>query len=197
VAQKITRDVIDSHLACRFKSYLRLSGQRGNNSEYESWLTELITRERLVSIATLISRHTEQGIIREPHLALSTLADAPELVLDGMLENTIFSLRFDALIKVPGSSYLGNFHHIPILFHEGPVQPTQRLLLSLLSIAIAQIQERVPATGLIWRSQRVPATLDLLPYLDSARHVMNELSLVQTGASIPPLVLNRYCKVCE
>jgi len=130
-------------------------------------------------------------------LALSTLADAPELVLDGMLENTIFSLRFDALIKVPGSSYLGNFHYIPILFHEGPVQPTQRLLLSLLSIAIAQIQERVPATGLIWRSQRVPATLDLLPYLDSARHVMNELSLVQTGASIPPLILNSYCQVCE
>ena len=35
---KITRDVLENHLRCKYKGYLKLFGQRGSKSDYEVML---------------------------------------------------------------------------------------------------------------------------------------------------------------
>ena len=42
---KIARDVLESYLNCKYKGYLKLTGQQGTKSDYENLLTEL--RDRL------------------------------------------------------------------------------------------------------------------------------------------------------
>jgi hypothetical protein len=40
------------------------------------------------------------------------------LLLDATVEAEEFGLRFDALQRASGSSRLGNFHYVPVVFHE-------------------------------------------------------------------------------
>jgi hypothetical protein len=144
MAEKITRDVLESHLACSYKCHLKLAGQQGSKSNYESWLTDLRVREKAGSIADLIAHHGERGIIREIPLVVSTLKTGPAVILDGTFENERFSLRFDGLIKVQGPSDLGQFHYVPVLFHEGQIQATQRVLVELFSLVLQELQGRAP-----------------------------------------------------
>ncbi len=197
MAEKITRDVLESHLACRYKGHLKLAGQQGSKSNYESWLTDLRSREKVGSIANLIAHHREREIIRETPLVVSTLKTGPAVILDGTFESELFSLRFDGLIKVQGPSDLGQFHYVPLLFHEGQVRATQRVLLELFCLVLQELQGRAPATALIWRSADNPATIRVAPGLKAAKSIMGEIKQVQTGASVQMLVLNDHCQACE
>jgi hypothetical protein len=40
------------------------------------------------------------------------------LLLDATVKDQEFGLCFDALQRAAGSSQLGNFHYVPVLFHE-------------------------------------------------------------------------------
>jgi predicted RecB family nuclease len=197
MAEKITRDVLESHLACRYKGHLKLAGQQGSKSNYESWLTDLRSREKVGSIANLIAHHREREIIRETPLVVSTLKTGPAVILDGTFESELFSLGFDGLIKVQGPSDLGQFHYVPLLFHEGQVRATQRVLLELFCLVLQELQGRAPATALIWRSADNPATIRVAPGLKAAKSIMGEIKQVQTGASVQMLVLNDHCQACE
>jgi hypothetical protein len=175
MAEKITRDVLESHLAFRYKGHLKLAGQQGSKSNYESWLTDLRSREKVGSIANLIAHHREREIIRETPLVVSTLKTGPAVILDGTFESELFSLRFDGLIKVQGPSDLGQFHYVPLLFHEGQVRATQRVLLELFCLVLQELQGRAPATALIWRSADNPATIRVAPGLKAAKSIMGEI----------------------
>jgi predicted RecB family nuclease len=197
MAEKITRDVLESHLACSYKCHLKLAGQQGCKSNYESWLTDLRAREKVGSIANLIAHHRDREIIRESPLVVSTLKTGPAIILDGTYESERFSLRFDGLIKVQGPSDLGQFHYVPVLFHEGQIQATQRALLELFCLVLQELQGRAPSAALIWRSANKPATIRVSPDLRAAKSIMAEIKQVQTDASVPMLVLNDHCQACE
>jgi hypothetical protein len=110
MVEKITRDVLESQLACRYKCHLKLAGKQGSKSNYESWLIELRAREKRDSIVNFLAHHRASKIIRDTALDVSILKTGPEVILDGTFENELVSLRFDGLIKVQGLSELGQFH---------------------------------------------------------------------------------------
>jgi predicted RecB family nuclease len=195
--EKITRDVLESYLACSYKCHLKLAGQQGSKSNYESWLTELRAREKGGSIANLIAHHREREIIRDTPLVVSTLKRGPAVILDGTFESTLFSLCFDGLMKTQGPSDLGHFHYVPVLFYEGQVRATQRVLLELFCLALQELQGCPPATALIWRSAGEPTTIRVAPELKAAKSIMGEIKQFQTDASVPMLVLNDHCHACE
>jgi predicted RecB family nuclease len=128
---------------------------------------------------------------------VSILKTGPEVILDGTFQNELVSLRFDGLIKVQGLSELGQFHYVPVLFHEGKVRANQRVLLELFGLVLLQLQGRVPATALIRRSRDKPTTIRVAPDLRNAKSVMTEVTQVQMDASAPLLLLNDHCQVCE
>jgi predicted RecB family nuclease len=197
MVEKITRDVLESHLLCRYKCHLKLAGQRGSKSNYESWLIELRAQERRGSVVNFIAHHRECTIIRDTALVASTLKKGPGVILDGMFESELLSLRFDGLIKVQGLSNLGQFHYVPVLFHEGQVRASQRVLLELFGLVLLELQGRVPATAFIWRSVDKPTTIRIAPDLNTGKSILAEIKQIQTDASVPMLLLNDHCQVCE
>ena len=57
MATKITSDMLESYLHCRFKSYLKLSGQEGTKCDFEAMVAELRAEVRLKAIDTIIARN--------------------------------------------------------------------------------------------------------------------------------------------
>src|SRR4051812_2553640 len=132
MATKITSDVLESYLHCKFKGHLKLAGQQGTKCDFEAMLTELRAEVRLKAIDAIIARHPGEQVARNIPLTTASLKEGSQYILDGTLEDDSLSLHFDGLKRVDGPSKLGNFHYVPVLFHGGrQVRKEQRLLLAV------------------------------------------------------------------
>ena len=104
MATKITRDVIESYLNCKYKAYLKLARQPGTKSDYELLLAELRCEVRLGATEQIAQHH--QRIERNLSLSSAILRRGAPFLLDALLEDDQVSLVFDGLKRVDGPSRL-------------------------------------------------------------------------------------------
>src|ERR1017187_4541289 len=95
MATKITRDILESYLNCKFKGHLKLTGQQGSKCDYENLLTERRAEVRLAAIDKILARHAVEEIPRNIPLTTSALKQGASFILDATLEDDLFSLAFD------------------------------------------------------------------------------------------------------
>src|ERR1019366_3487879 len=70
MATKITMDILESYLHCKFKGHLKLTGHQGTKSDYENVLIERRAEVRLAAIDKILARHAGEEIPR--NIALTT-----------------------------------------------------------------------------------------------------------------------------
>jgi predicted RecB family nuclease len=191
--------VLESYLNCKYKGHLKLTGQRGVKCDYETLLMERRAEVRLRFIEKILARHPGEELLRNLPLTTSALKEGASFFLDGSLEDDLVALEFDGLKKVDGPSKLGDFHYIPILFHERrTIRREQRLLLDVYAFFLSRLQGRVPSTGLIWHGTECKATkvrLNTAPR--KAEHILQDLKGLARAQKLPQLILNDHCQVCE
>lgn len=199
MAAKITRDVLESYLHCKYKAHLKLAGQQGTKSDYETLLCRLSERLRLGATAKLLDCLKEGDVVRSILLTTSALKKGSLLILDGTLEDELVSARYDGLKKVDGSSALGDFYYVPIMFFQGrQFRKQQKLLLELYALLLSRLQGRVPNIGIIWRGNQCKATrVHLNPNLREGERFLPEVNKMQGAAQEPKLILNDHCQICE
>ena len=96
---------------------------------------------------------------RDIPLTAATLRAGSSFVLNATLEDDLFSLSFDGLKRVDGPSKLGDFHYVPMLFHEArKVGKKQRLLLELYGLLLSRLQGQMPSSGIIWHGKECRTT---------------------------------------
>ncbi len=132
MSTKITRQILEAYLSCKTKAHLKLAGQQGVGWDYESLLVENRQEVRHRAIGKILARHAEGEVARDIILIAAALREGPSFVLNATLEDDLLSLTFDGLKRVDGPSKLGDFHYVPMLFHEGQkVGKEQRLRLEI------------------------------------------------------------------
>jgi predicted RecB family nuclease len=199
MATKITRDVIEAYLNCRYKGYLKLAGEHDNPSDYEQFMRESRERIRLAGTNRLLVRHKEDEVLRGCIVTPAVLKRGVPLLLDATVEDEEFGLRFDALQRAVGASRLGGFHYVPVLFHEAEM-PTRkpRTLLELLGLVLGTVQGWHPGWGvLIYGRHCQVRRLRLRSNAEPFRRAMKEIKEVQRAGTPPPLTLNSHCQICE
>src|SRR5258707_15171338 len=87
MATKITSDVLESYLQCKFKGYLKLAGQQGTKCDFEAMLRELRSEVRLKAIDTIIDRHPGDNVARNIPPTTAGLKQGPQYIFDGILED--------------------------------------------------------------------------------------------------------------
>ncbi len=148
MAAKITREILESYLHCKYKAHLKITGQQGIKSDYETLLREMSADVRLAAIDKILSSHRAEEIPRDIPLTKSALKQGPSFLLDAMLEDDLFSLDFDGLKKVDGSSKLGDFHYVPMLFSERQtVRKEERSILALKALLLSRLQGTTATTN--------------------------------------------------
>src|ERR1051325_6053709 len=159
MAAKITRDILESYLHCKFKGHLKITGQQGTKCDYENLLVEQRAEVRLASIDKILACQDSDEISRNSPFTCAALQLGASFLLDATLEDDLFSLAFDGLKKVEGPSKLGDFHYIPMLFSEGEkVRKEQRLLLEIYGLLLSRLQGEMPTQGIIWHGRECEAT---------------------------------------
>jgi len=199
MATKITSDVLESYLKCKYKAHLKLAGDQGIKSDYELLLIESRNRVRLAGADKLVARHKEADILRGGSLTPAVMKRGVPLLLDVTVENETLSIHFDALQKGPGPSRLGNFHYIPVFFHETEKpRRLQKDLLALHAFIVGELQGRQPGSGVLIYGRACNATkIKLSPNREIAQRAMREIRAIQGTDTPPNLVLNSHCQICE
>lgn len=200
MATKITRDIIESYLNCKYKGHLKLAGESGTISDYEAMTTAARASSRREALARLVARFGEGDARPGTAVTAAVLKQGGPILLDASLEDEGLSLRFDALKRADGASKLGDHHYLPILHNHGDkVGRREKLLLAVLGLALARVQGLRPATGLIARGPEArlgKVRLDAKLYRQ-AELALDELKRLQAGGEPPKRALNRHCQVCE
>lgn len=199
MATKITSDVLESYLHCKFKGHLKVAGQQGTKCDFETMLMELRAEVRLKAIDTIVACYPRDNVARNIPLTTIGLKRGPQYILDGTLEDDTLTLHFDGLKKVEGKSKLGDFHYLPVLFHEGrQVKKEQRMLLDVYGLILSSVQGRSPAYGVIWHGRECKVTkLKLNPDQQKTEQAVRGLKEIATSGLPPRLLLNDHCSVCE
>ena len=168
-------------------------------SDYESLLVADRHEVRRQAIARLLTKYTEGEVARDLPLTTAALQTGPLIILDVTLDDEWLSLVFDGLKRVDGSSKLGDFHYVPMLFHEGrKVGKEQRLLLNIFGLLLSQIQGRLPADGIVWHGRDGKSTkVRLNPAIRTTERALREVKEIAKAESPPRLILNDHCQVCE
>jgi predicted RecB family nuclease len=196
---RITRDVIESYLNCKFKGYLKLAGELGKLSDYELLMKESGERVRLAATAQLLARHKEGEVLRGLTATPTVLGQSVPLLLDVTVEDGEFSVRLDALRRAAGPSRLGDFHYVPILFHETERPGRKpRALLELLGRVLGIVQGRVPGWGVLINGLAgAIKRLKLGTNVQQCERAVGELKRILGEGAPPRLTLNDHCQVCE
>ena len=196
---KITKDVLESYLNCKYKGHLKLTGQQGTKSDYETLLIEMRAKVRLAAIDKILASRPVEEIPRNIPLTTSALKQGASFLLDATLDDDLVSITFVGLKKVDGPSKLGDFHYIPMIFHEGQkVRKEQKFLLELYGLLLSHLQGHMPVQGIIWHGKECKATrVRLNADLRRTERLFRDLKEICSAASPPKLILNDHCQVCE
>jgi predicted RecB family nuclease len=195
---KITSHVLKGYLSCKYKGHLIQAGEHGICSDYEALLIERREAVRLWATHKILSQHAEQEVAGSLPLTVTALKGGPLYVLNAVLEDEVVSLHFDGLKRVDGPSKLGEFHYLPMLFHEGEaVRKEQKRLLELYGLLLSRVQGRMPASAIVWHGKECKATkIRLSTDPRKAEQIRRDLQQIQAG-ELPRLLLNDHCQVCE
>jgi predicted RecB family nuclease len=175
MATKITRDIIESYLNCKYKGYLKLAKQRGIESDYEGLLAESRDEVKRRATDSILARYQGDKVQRDLLLAPAALKRGAAFLLNATLEDEQISLAFDGLKRLPGASKLGDFHYIPVLFFEGrQLRRQQRALLDVYGWLLSRLQGRAPGSGIIWHGKDCRASrVHLNPDSRKADHLLD------------------------
>src|SRR5262245_39067861 len=110
MAARISSQIIECFLKCRYKAALKLTGEAGDESAFE-----LFERECKASALDRARRTLAAGAVQNISLSSSILAQGAELILCAHLDDSEVSIHFDALQRVDGFSQVGAFHYQPVL----------------------------------------------------------------------------------
>jgi hypothetical protein len=121
---KISRDLIESHLNCRYKASLKRRGHSGTKVDFETLMSEIQDEVRQAFVAKTILDRPDDFIPNGVEVSVPTLMRGSSYLFNAMLIDDHAELLFDGLQKKAGASKLGDFHYLPMLLTHAkkPVQ---------------------------------------------------------------------------
>lgn len=198
MSAKITREILEGYLNCRYKGNLRLTGASGITSDYELMLKESRVWVRKDAAAKLI-HEKKCDFLLDVTATFDLLMRGVPLLLGATVENEQLKIRFDGLLQSTGASKLGDFHYIPILIHEGErLGKEQKALLELLALVLADVQGHEPLWGIIIHGRNCNVhKVKLSRGYALAQRTLQQIKVMRKTDTPPKLRLNPHCQICE
>src|SRR5262245_46600674 len=100
MARRLSREILETHLHCRYKGHLYWAGEQAEPADPEVLSAGLRADVRQRVIDRLAAERLASEVVREAPLTAAVLKAGPAFVLDAFLEDDSFSLRFDGLKRV-------------------------------------------------------------------------------------------------
>ena len=173
---KITRGLIESYIACRYKSYLMMEGHKPETGRESKPPIQSNCEQPPTPFEQVTRLQNESRADSLIELTPSLLRRGTSEITGSLYQTTSSSIQFDGLRKVHGSSDVGDFHYTPILFHpNGQVQEAQKSLLYVYGFILNKLQGRPPEHGILQRTKGKSSTVPISRNLKKGERLLNDL----------------------
>jgi hypothetical protein len=112
--------LVEDHLRCHSKSYLRVQGQLGQATAYSNLCAKLDARHRANAFHSLATQSSAAGVRSLDGSHLKHLDTGDVLIIDAVGGAEGLETHFHGLRRVPGESNLGAYYYQPIRAHRNP-----------------------------------------------------------------------------
>ena len=112
--------LLEDHLRCHSKSYLRVQGRFGQATAYSNMCAKLNTDHRANAFHWLRTQSSAAGVRSLDGSRLKHLDTGDVLILDGVADAQGLETHFHGHQRVPGKSNLGVYYYQPIRAHRNP-----------------------------------------------------------------------------
>jgi predicted RecB family nuclease len=146
----LTDGLLEDHLQCHSKSYLRFQGRFGQATAYSNLCVQLDARHRANAFQWLAAQYTTAGVKWLNGSRLEDLATGHSMILDAVGRAEGLETHFQGLQQVQGDSPLGAYYYEPIRVYRH-VQPSSavRLLLAFDALVLRHLQGFLPEDGVL------------------------------------------------
>ena len=201
----ITLDLMAAFIRCRYKAFLRCTGDSGVATEYELLQRELADEYQEKAIALLTARFTPNEIIFNP----PSLEDASQgryrLILNAACNPERGSITFPAIEHT--TSRTSTTKHEYALIASSPtnkLSKDEKLTAAMLGSALSSWHGlTVASVKMIHGPQFSTTTLMLLGTKGRTRLgnevavMLHDLEVLAASPAPPPMYLNDHCGICE
>ncbi len=113
---KITTDLIDAFLYCKYKTHLLHTKTKGAWHGYAAFVEKERATFKVAAKASLLQSHGLAAAPSEDRLRLHDLERGRPIIFGGSIHHDAIVFTYDALQRIPGRSALGPFQYAPVLF---------------------------------------------------------------------------------
>ena len=194
----ICNELFCDFLHCKYKAYLKLTGNSGQKSDYEKLQEALLGEYRSRTEEHFLHSLRVPTTERNPDSLLEAMRCGPDAIIDANTIDENISCHFDVLVRsCPPSSRRAEY--VPLLYVCGNrVTKEDKLLLAFCGIALANQQGGATSVGkIIHGPQYAVYNVQLSKLCIAASRAMQEIMAIRDDAMQAPLRLNAHCTVCE
>jgi len=191
---KITKDIIEGYLHCRYKGYLKKNGIVGKKTEYEIIQNEL-RQKYLSDYRKELDGTTSNYYNSTKKLGIEDFQNGYDYIFNGTISLGNALLRIDILEKVPFKNRRTIFAYVPILISANEkILKIDKELIACISYLLEETQMIVPKFGkIIYGKNLQSSQIKTESYASGIEEVVREID----ADNEPQLVLNEHCQICE
>jgi hypothetical protein len=147
---KITNQLFDAFIRCKFKFHLLATGHNGVTAEYGQLLEDLDRKYRQVAILKLQQKFGLGQVVSNPASIVDAQTEGSELILDVALANDQFSVDSVVLKKIADDGRFGRPAYAPMLFfHREKINRWDKLRIAFHALCLSDVLGDFPAFGTI------------------------------------------------
>lgn len=194
----ITSELLEAHLACPTKCYLRSIGEVGSGNIYATWdqtRTELYRREGIQKLTASITQEPASGR-NEP----SRLKKAQwQLALDQVFRSDDLEASIQAVQRTPRGGKSRTSEFTPIRFiHTNKLSRANRITAGFEALVLSKsLGQPVGVAKIIHGDNSTGTKVRVGAVLRELTKVIVQIRRLLAAPSPPNLVLNRHCPECQ
>lgn len=195
---KITTDLFDAFLYCKYKAHLLQAETKGAWDEYGAFVEKERATFTVAAKESLLRRHGLADAPCTKRIRLPVLEPGHPVLFGGSIHHNSRFFTYDALQRIPGRSALGAFQYAPVLFlPDGGIRAQHKQLLAFGASVLQCLQSTIPNTGFVVCGANCRhASVRLEKYNRLVPRLLDEVLALPT-ADPPRLVLTRHCDTCQ
>ena len=202
----LTTDLFGAFVNCRYKAFLKASGEVGQTSGFEQFSTTLDQDYRELATRHLISLHPGYSVVYRPLSLSETWRARPRLIFDAVCSMGDRSWELHAIQCLDFSAAGQRQNLLPVRFSRSiKLSYLDKLLGACDGIILSEAHNvslshvklihgpAFTSTDLSLANLKGPTRI-----ASDARRLLGDYAALDPGTAAPPqLILNRHCDICE
>jgi predicted RecB family nuclease len=195
----ISRDLFFDFLQCKYKAYRKLEGESGPQSDYDRLQVRLANDYRSRAEEHLLQFYCTAETSQSPDSLAAAMKHGYALITNVIASVGNMSMHFDALLRTTKRTSSLVSAYTPVLFlYTEKISKPDKLLLAYSGLILGRLQGRDVTFGRTVRGEQFALSkMRLTKLFPTVDQVVQELTDVGSGNTVPSLRLNEHCSLCE